>query len=138
MIYRTRSNPARPSPPSRPAPSRRCGSAGASSRSPLSAFLVPAFALGDLAGPLTWVLDASIPPELQQVIAQKEFADYPLRRRSELQTGQVTVNNAFVASPSLCVAPVLGPVSVPFNNGLNVGVMGAVMHHAGEGPSSGG
>ncbi|HMU81473.1 MAG TPA: stage II sporulation protein M [Microthrixaceae bacterium] len=100
------------------------------------AFLVPAFAFGIWLAHSPQVLDASIPPELQQVIAQKEFADYYRSDAAQNFAGQVTVNNAFVAflTFALGVVPVLGPVSVLFNNGLNVGVMGAVMHHAGEGP----
>ena len=99
-------------------------------------FLVPAFALGVWLANSPQALDASVPPELQEVIAQKEFADYYKSDAAQNFAGQVTVNNAFVAflTFALGVIPVLGPVTVLFNNGLNVGVMGAVMHHAGEGP----
>ncbi len=99
-------------------------------------FLVPAFALGVWLANSPQALDASVPPELQEVIAQKEFADYYRSDAAQNFAGQVTVNNAFVAflTFALGVIPVLGPVTVLFNNGLNVGVMGAVMHHAGEGP----
>ncbi len=100
------------------------------------AFLIPAVAFGVWLANSPQSLDAAVPPELQQVIAQKEFADYYRSDAAQNFAGQVTVNNAFVAflTFALGVIPVLGPVSVLFNNGLNVGLMAAVMHHAGEGP----
>lgn len=100
------------------------------------AFLIPAIAFGVWLANSPQTLNAAVPPELQQVVAQKEFADYYQSDAAQNFAGQVTVNNAFVAflTFALGVIPVLGPVSVLFNNGLNVGLMGAVMHHAGEGP----
>ncbi|MBS1837095.1 MAG: stage II sporulation protein M [Actinobacteria bacterium] len=99
-------------------------------------FLVPAVAVGIWLSSSHRVLDASIPPDLQRVIAEREFADYYRSEAAQNFAGQVSVNNAFVAflTFALGVVPVLGPVSVLSTNGLNVGAMGAVMHHAGEGP----
>lgn len=99
-------------------------------------FLVPSAAVGIwLAGSPT-ALDASIPPELQQLISQHEFADYYRSDAAQSFAGRVSLNNAFVAflTFALGVIPVVGPLSVLVANGLNVGAMGAVMHHAGEGP----
>lgn len=98
-------------------------------------FLVPAAAIGIWLANSPTALDASIPPELQRVIAEREFADYYRSDAAQNFAGQVSLNNAFVAflTFALGVIPVLGPISVLVNNGLNVGAMGAVMHHAGEG-----
>lgn len=137
VIYRTRSNPARAVATfvTRTFPaavwfSRRFALVAA------LAFLIPALALGVWLANSPTALDASVSPELQEVIAQREFAEYYKSDAAQNFAGQVTVNNAFVAflTFALGVIPVLGPVSVLFTNGLNVGVMGAVMHHAGEGP----
>ncbi len=99
-------------------------------------FLLPAIAIGVWLANSPAALDASVPPELQRIIAEREFRDYYRSDAAQNFAGQVTVNNAFVAflTFALGVVPVIGPVSVLFANGLNGGVMGAVMHHAGEGP----
>ncbi len=137
VIYRTRSNPGRAVAtfvtrtfPAAVWYSRRFVLVAA------LAFLIPALALGVWLANSPSALDASVSPELQEVIAQRDFAEYYKSDAAQNFAGQVTVNNAFVAflTFALGVIPVLGPVSVLFTNGLNVGVMGAVMHHAGEGP----
>lgn len=99
-------------------------------------FLLPAIAFGFWLAGSPAALDASVPPELQRVIAESQFRDYYRSDAAQNFAGQVTVNNAFVAflTFALGVVPIVGPASVLLQNGLNVGVMGAVMHHAGEGP----
>lgn len=99
-------------------------------------FLLPAVGMGVWLANSPDVLDASVPPDVQELIAQREFADYYTSDAAQNFAGQVTVNNIFVAflAFAMGVVPVLGPVSVLGSNGLNVGVVGAVMHHAGEGP----
>lgn len=99
-------------------------------------FLLPATAIGIWLSGSPKALDASIPPELQRVIAEREFSDYYRSDAAQNFAGKVSVNNAFVAflTFALGVVPVVGPASVLLTNGLNVGAMAAVMHHAGEGP----
>jgi uncharacterized membrane protein SpoIIM required for sporulation len=99
-------------------------------------FFLPAVAMGFWLANDTAVLDASVPPELQQSIAESEFEDYYSSEAAQNFAGTVTVNNIFVSflAFSLGLVPVLGPVFILAYNGLNVGVMAAVMHHAGEGP----
>ncbi len=82
------------------------------------------------------VLDASVPKDVQAMVSQHEFADYYRSDAAQNFAGRVTVNNIFVAflAFAMGVVPVLGPVSVLVSNGLNIGVAGAVMTHAGEGP----
>jgi uncharacterized membrane protein SpoIIM required for sporulation len=82
------------------------------------------------------VLDATVPKDLQALISQHEFADYYRSDAAQNFAGHVTVNNIFVSFLAFAsgIVPVVGPVSVLLGNGLNVGVMAAVMHHAGEGP----
>lgn len=137
VIYRTRSNPGRAVVTfwSRTFPaavwcSRRFIGVAA------LCFLLPAIAIGFWLAGSTEALNASIPPELQHVIAQREFSEYYRSDAAQNFAGTVSVNNAFVAflTFALGVVPVIGPVSVLFSNGLNVGAMAAVMHHAGEGP----
>jgi len=137
VIYRTRSNPAKTAAtfvtrtfPAAVYYSRRFMLVAT------IAFMVPAVALGVWLLNSPQVLDASVPPELQRVIAEREFAEYYRSDAAQNFAGTVTVNNALVAflTFALGVIPVLGPVSVLLTNGMNVGVMGAVMHHAGEGP----
>ncbi len=99
-------------------------------------FLVPAIGMGVWLANSPEVLDASVPPDLQELIAEREFADYYRSDAAQNFAGTVTVNNILVAflAFAMGVVPVLGPGSVLLMNGLNVGVMAAVMHHAGEGP----
>ncbi len=99
-------------------------------------FMIPAVAMGFWLAHDPAVLDASVPPELQRSIAESEFRDYYSSDAAQNFAGTVTVNNIFVSvlAFALGVIPVVGPVSVLANNGLSVGVMAAVMHHAGEGP----
>jgi uncharacterized membrane protein SpoIIM required for sporulation len=99
-------------------------------------FFLPAVAMGFWLANDTAVLDASVPPELQASIAESEFEDYYSSEAAQNFAGTVTVNNILVSflAFSLGLVPVLGPVFILAYNGLNVGVMAAVMHHAGEGP----
>lgn len=80
-------------------------------------------------------LDASVPPELQELIAQEQFADYYRSDAAQNFAGSVTVNNIQVAflAFALGVVPLVGTSWVLGFNGLNLGVMAAVMHRAGEG-----
>lgn len=102
----------------------------------MACFLVPAIAIGVWLANSPEVLDASVPPELQQLIAEREFRDYYSSDAAQNFAGMVTINNIFVSFQAfaLGLVPVLGPLYVLVMNGLNVGVMGAVMHAAGEGP----
>ena len=99
-------------------------------------FFLPAVAMGFWLANDTAVLDASVPPELQQSIAESEFRDYYSSEAAQNFAGTVTVNNIYVSflAFALGLVPVVGPVFILSYNGLNVGVMAAVMHHAGEGP----
>ena len=98
-------------------------------------FLVTALGMGLWLVRSPRVLDASVPPEVQQLIAEREFADYYRSDAAQNFAGQVTVNNIYVAFTAfaLGVVPVVGPLTVLGVNGLNVGLVGAVMHRAGEG-----
>jgi uncharacterized membrane protein SpoIIM required for sporulation len=102
----------------------------------MACFLVPAISIGVWLANSPEVRDASVPPEVQQLVAESEFRDYYRSDAAQNFAGQVTVNNIFVAFQAfaLGVVPVLGPLYVLVLNGLNVGVTGAVMHAAGEGP----
>lgn len=99
-------------------------------------FFLAAFGMGIWLANSPRALDASVPPEVQELIAEREFADYYRSDAAQNFAGQVTVNNIYVAFTAfaLGIVPVIGPVVVLLTNGLNVGVMGAVMHRAGEGP----
>jgi len=99
-------------------------------------FVLPALGMGLWLSNSPAVLDASVPPELQRSISQSEFRDYYSSEAAQDFAGKVTVNNIQVSflAFAMGLVPVLGPVFVLANNGLNVGVMAAVMHHAGEGP----
>lgn len=96
---------------------------------------LPALAMGIWLSHSPAVLDASVPPELQRSISHSEFRDYYSSQAAQDFAGTVTVNNIQVSflAFALGLIPVLGPVFVLVTNGLNVGVMAAVMHHAGEG-----
>lgn len=98
--------------------------------------MVPAVAMGIWLANDPAVLDASVPPELQQSIAESEFRDYYSSEAAQSFAGTVTVNNIFVSFMAFAMGlvPVIGPVFILGYNGLNIGVMGAVMHAAGEGP----
>lgn len=98
--------------------------------------LLPAIATGVWLSVSGSTLDASIPTELQQVIAERDFAEYYRSDAAQNFAGRVTVNNIYVACTAfaLGVLPVLGPAGILALNGLNLGVMAAVMHRAGEGP----
>lgn len=99
-------------------------------------FMIPAVAMGFWLVNDPAVLDASVPPELQQSIAESEFADYYSSDAAQNFAGTVTVNNIYVSFLAFAsgLIPVIGPAFILGYNGLNVGVMAAVMHHAGEGP----
>jgi len=98
--------------------------------------LVPAVAAGVWLAQSTGTLDASVPAELQQVIAERDFAEYYRSDAAQSFAGRVTINNIYVAFTAfaLGVLPVLGPAGILAYNGLNIGVMGAGKHRAGEGP----
>ncbi|CAN5555613.1 stage II sporulation protein M [soil metagenome] len=99
-------------------------------------FFVPAVGFGVWLVNSPSALDAAVPPELQRVIAEDEFESYYSSDAAQNFAGEVTVNNIQVAflAFALGVVPVLGPVWILANNGMNVGAMAAVMHRAGEGP----
>lgn len=99
-------------------------------------FLLPALGMGLWLANSPAALDASVPPELQQLIAEEEFANYYRSDAAQNFAGYVTVNNIQVAflAFALGVVPVLGTGWVLAFNGLNIGVMAAVMHRAGEAP----
>lgn len=99
-------------------------------------FLVPALFVGVWLANSPAALDASVPPDVQELLAQRDFAQYYRSDAAQNFAGQVTINNIFVAflAFAMGVVPVLGPVFVLANNGLNVGVAAAVMVRAGEGP----
>lgn len=98
--------------------------------------LLPAFAMGVWLSNDPAVLDASVDPDLQRSIAESEFRDYYSSEAAQDFAGRVTVNNVLVSVMAYAsgLVPVVGPVAILLLNGLNIGVMGAVMHHAGEGP----
>ena len=60
------------------------------------------------------MLDAAVPPELQEVIAQEEFASYYSSDAAENFASRVTFNNIQVAflAFALGVVPLIGPVPV--------------------------
>ncbi len=97
--------------------------------------LLPALAMGLWLARAPQALDASVPVELQQVIAERDFAEYYRSDAAQNFAGTVTVNNIYVAFTAfaLGIVPVLGPAAILAINGMNVGVMAAVMHRAGEG-----
>lgn len=75
------------------------------------------------------LLDSVVSPTHQQEIAQEAFASYYSTYPSASFASQVWTNNSFIAA--LCVAGgITGiyPAYILFQNSLNVGVMGAVMH----------
>lgn len=98
------------------------------------ALMLPAFAMGIWLANSPAVLDAAVPQELQEVIAQEEFASYYSSDAAENFASRVTFNNIQVAflAFALGVVPLLGPIGVLAVNGVNIGVMAAVMHQEGE------
>lgn len=99
-------------------------------------FLLPAIAVGVWLSNSPTALDAAVPPELQQVIAEEEFESYYSSDAAQNFASYVTINNIQVAflAFALGIVPLLGPGYILAMNGMNVGVMAAVMHTAGEGP----
>lgn len=98
-------------------------------------FFLPAIGFGIWMANAPEALDAAVPPELQQLIAEEEFESYYSSDAAQNFAGQVTINNIQVAflAFALGIVAVLGPTFVLAFNGMNVGVMAAVMHRAGEG-----
>lgn len=98
-------------------------------------FLFPAIGMGVWLANSPEVRDAAVPPEAQRVLAEREFADYYRSDAAQNFAGAVTVNNIQVAflAFALGIVPVVGPLTVLVNNGMNTGVVGAVMHASGEG-----
>lgn len=96
---------------------------------------VPAIGMGLWLYHSPAALDASVPPEMQELIAEEEFADYYRSDAAQDFAGYVTVNNIQVAflAFALGIIPIVGTGWVLGSNGLNLGVMAAVMHRAGEG-----
>jgi len=99
-------------------------------------FLLPALGFGFWLANSPAVLNAAIPVELQQSIADTEFESYYSSDAAQNFAGTVTINNIQVAflAFALGVIPILGPAWILANNAVNVGAMAAVMHRAGEGP----
>ncbi len=102
----------------------------------LVALMVPAIGMGVWLANSPAALDASIPPEAQALIADHEFRDYYSSDAAQSFAGTVTINNIQVAALAfaLGVVVLIGPAFILANNGMNIGVMAAVMHQAGEGP----
>lgn len=98
-------------------------------------FFLPAIAMGFWLHGSPSALDAAVPPELQRLIAEEEFADYYRSDAAQNFAGYVTLNNIRVAflAFALGVIPLVGTGWVLILNGMNVGVMAAVMHRADEG-----
>ena len=102
-------------------------------------FLLPALGMGIWLANSPAAMDASVPPELQQLIAEREFAEYYRSDAAQNFAGYVTINNIQVAflAFALGVVPILGTGWVLAYNGLNIGVMAAVMHRADEAGAAG-
>jgi uncharacterized membrane protein SpoIIM required for sporulation len=102
----------------------------------LLCFFVPAVGFAVWLANAPAALDAAVPPELQELIAAEEFESYYSSDAAQNFAGQVTINNIQVAflAFALGIVAVLGPTFVLALNGMNVGVMAAVMHRAGEAP----
>lgn len=98
-------------------------------------FFLPALGFGVWMANSPVALDAAVPPELQALIAEEEFESYYSSDAAQNFAGQVTINNIQVAFLAFAsgIAAVVGPVAILVLNGMNVGVMAAVMHRAGEG-----
>lgn len=98
-------------------------------------FFGPALGFGLWLSNAHEALDTAVPPEVQALIAEEEFESYYSSAAAQDFAGQVTINNIQVAflAFALGIVPVLGPGFVLAINGMNVGVMAAVMHRAGEG-----
>ena len=81
-------------------------------------------------------LDAAVPPEVQELIAQERVRRLlPLRRRAELRRARHGQQHPG-GVPRVRTRrgpPGRAPGWVLASNGLNLGVMAAVMHRAGEG-----
>src|SRR5690606_34014770 len=60
-------------------------------------FFVPAIGFGTWLAGSPSALDAAVPPELQQLIAEEEFAAYYSSDAAQNFAGQVTINNIQVA-----------------------------------------
>jgi len=97
-------------------------------------FFLPALAFGVWLSNSPAVLDATVPPEMQQLLAESEFRDYYSSDAAENFAATVTLNNIWVSilAFSLGLIPVIGPVGILINNGVNLGIAAAVMHSAGE------
>ncbi len=97
-------------------------------------FFVPALGMGVWLANSPAALDAAVPPEVQELLAEEEFESYYSSDAAQNFAGSVTINNIQVAflAFALGVVPLVGPGWILAYNGLNVGVMAAVMHRAGE------
>jgi len=97
--------------------------------------LAPALAVGLWLGNDHRAREVAIPSEVQQVVADREFADYYRSApASEFQTS-VTTNNIQVSFLAFATGVLLGipTVLLLVQNGASIGVMGAVMHAHGKG-----
>jgi uncharacterized membrane protein SpoIIM required for sporulation len=99
-------------------------------------FLLPALAVGLWLANSPKALEAAVPKETQELIAQKEFRDYYRSDAAQNFAGKVTFNNIQVSflAFAMGIVPLVGSGTVLVMNGLNVGAMAAVMHQAGQGP----
>lgn len=99
------------------------------------ALFLPAVAMGTWLYNSPAVLDAAVPPEMQRLIADEQFASYYSSDAAQNFASYVTINNIQVAflAFALGILPILGTGFILAFNGMNVGVMAAVMHRAGEG-----
>lgn len=96
--------------------------------------LLPAIGMGIWLANNPAALDASIPPEAQELYASHEFKDYYSSEAARSFSGRVMINNIQVAflAFALGVVVLIGPAYILATNGMNIGVMAAVMHQAGE------
>lgn len=96
---------------------------------------VPAIATGLWLYHSGTTLDAAVPPEVQRLIATKEFRDYYSSQAASDFSIMVMLNNIRVAlfAFALGVIPIVGTTWILITNGAHIGVMAAVMHNAGEG-----
>ncbi|MHB1139694.1 MAG: stage II sporulation protein M, partial [Microthrixaceae bacterium] len=97
-------------------------------------FFVPAIGMGVWLANSPAALDAAVPPEIQELLAEEEFENYYSSDAAQNFAGSVTINNIQVAflAFALGIVAVVGPGFVLALNGVNIGLMAAVMHRAGE------
>ncbi|MCB1255713.1 MAG: stage II sporulation protein M [Microthrixaceae bacterium] len=96
---------------------------------------VPAIGMGFWLNHSGSTLDAAVSPEMQKLLAQREFRAYYSSQAASDFSVQLMLNNIRVAllAFALGVIPLVGTGWILISNGIHLGVMAAVMHHAGEG-----